>query len=48
MNGHFAEADTRDRMFCKSKHVKGHVMKDSLLMTPMYWSTLHCIVELNI
>ena len=33
-------------MFCQSKHVKGHVMKDSLLMTGIYWSALHCIVEL--
>jgi hypothetical protein len=27
--------------------VKGHV-KDSLLTTRMYWSALHCIVELHL
>ena len=26
--------------------MKEHVMKDSLLMTHMHWSALHCIVEL--
>jgi hypothetical protein len=29
----FTEADTGERMFCYSKHVKGHVIKDSLLTT---------------
>ena len=29
-----------------SKHMKGYVMKDSLLTTCMYWPTLHFIVEL--
>jgi hypothetical protein len=38
---HFTEADTGERMFCQSKHMKGHVMKDSLLMTHMYWSTTY-------
>ena len=28
--------------------MKGHIMKDSLLRTCMYWSTLHCIVELHL
>ena len=48
MKGCFAEADTGERMFCYSRHVKGHVMKDSLLTTHMYWSALHCIVELHL
>jgi hypothetical protein len=26
--------------------MKGHVIKDYLLTTGMYWSALHCIVEL--
>jgi len=34
-------------MFCQNKHVKGLVMKNSLL-TYMYWSTLHCVVELHL
>ena len=33
---HLAEADTGERIFCYSKHVKGHGMKDSLIMTHMY------------
>jgi hypothetical protein len=38
MKEHLAEAEIGERMmFCKSKHVKGHV-KDSLLTTHMYWS----------
>ena len=41
----FAEADTGERMFCESKHMKGHMMKVSLL-THVYWSTLHCTGEL--
>ena len=48
MKGCFAEADTGERMFCKRKHMKGHVMKDALLMTRMYWSILHCVVELHL
>jgi hypothetical protein len=36
----FAEADTGKRMFCESKHVTGHMMKNSLLTTHMYWSPL--------
>ena len=44
----FPEADTSERMFCESKHMKGHVMKNSLIMTGMYWSALHCIVELHL
>jgi hypothetical protein len=31
MKEYFPEADTGERMFCQSKHVKEHVMKDSLL-----------------
>jgi hypothetical protein len=31
----------------KSKHVKGHMMKDSSLTTGMHWSALHCVVELH-
>lgn len=27
-------------------NVKGHVIKDSMLTTGMYWSALYCIVEL--
>ena len=42
----FAEADTEEKMLCK--HVKRHVMKDSLLMTCMYGSTFYCIVELHL
>ena len=37
---HLAEADTGERIFCYSKHVKGHGMMDSLIMTHMYWFTL--------
>ena len=33
-------------MFCWSKLMKGH-MKDSSLMTGMYWFALHCIDEFN-
>jgi len=44
----FAEADTGQRMFCKSQHVKGHVRKDSLLMTHTYQPALHCIVKLHL
>lgn len=40
---HLAEADTGER-----KHGKGHMMKNSLLLTYMYWSALHCIVELHL
>ena len=36
----FAEAHT-------SQHMKGHVMKDSSLMTHMYLSALHCTVEFH-
>ena len=43
-----AEVDPGERMFCKSKHAKGHVTKDSLLATHMCWSALHCIVELHL
>ena len=28
--------------------MKRHMMKDSLLTTRMYWSTLHCIAELHL
>ena len=28
--------------------MKGQVMKDSLLTTHMYWSALHCVVELHL
>lgn len=48
MKEHLAEADTGERMFCSGKLVKGHAMKGTLLMTCMYWSTLHCIVELHL
>jgi hypothetical protein len=48
MKEHCAEADTGGRMFCKSKRVKGHVMKDSLLTTQVYWSAIHCIAELHL
>lgn len=30
------------------KYMNGQVMKDSLLMTHMYWSALHCIAELHL
>ena len=43
----FTEADTGERRFCESKHVKGHV-KDSLLTACMYWSDLRCIFELHL
>ena len=33
-------------MFCQIKHVKGHVMKESLLTICLHWSILHCLVEL--
>ena len=48
MKEHLAEVDTGERMFCKSKHVKGYLRKDSLLTTRMYWSALHCVVELHL
>ena len=44
----FTETDKGERMFCYNKHVKGHVMKDSLLTTCMYWSALCYIVELHL
>jgi hypothetical protein len=44
MKEHFAEADTGETMLCYSKQV----MKDSLLMTHMYWSALHYVVELHL
>jgi hypothetical protein len=47
MKEHLAEVDTGERMFCKSKHVKGYLRKDSFLTTRMYWSALHCVVELH-
>jgi hypothetical protein len=28
--------------------MKGHMMKDSLLMKHMYWSVLHYVVELHL
>jgi hypothetical protein len=28
--------------------MKGHMMKDSLSTTHMYWSALHCIAELHL
>ena len=31
-----------------SKHMKGYVMKDSLLMSHMSWSALHCAVKLHL
>ena len=39
--------------FCWGKHVnechvKGHVTKDSLLTTRLYWSAFHCVVELRL
>ena len=34
--GCFAKAETGERMFCQSQHMKGHLMKNSSLMTPMY------------
>jgi hypothetical protein len=39
----FAEADTGKRMFCKGKHVKKPMMKDSSPRTHMYWFTLHAM-----
>ena len=42
---HFAEADTGERMFWQSKHVKG-LVKNSSLTTCMYWFTLHWVSEL--
>jgi hypothetical protein len=39
---------TRERMFHRSKHMKGHVVKDSLLIICIYWSALHCIFELHL
>jgi hypothetical protein len=45
---HFAEADRGERMLCLSKPVKGHVIKDSLLTTCMYWSAFHCVFELHL
>ena len=47
MKEDFTEADTGENTFCQSKHVKEHVMKDSLLTTCMYWSALHCVAELH-
>ena len=43
-----AEADTGERMFCQSKHARGHMMKDSFLTIHMYWSALHYIDELRL
>jgi len=48
MKENLAETDTGERMFCQSKQVKGHMMKDSLLTAHMYWSALHCVVELHL
>jgi len=48
VKGHFTEADTGERMFCSNKHAEGHMMKDSLLTTHMYWFALHCVVELRL
>jgi hypothetical protein len=28
--------------------MKEHMMKDSLPTTSMYWSTLHCVIELHL
>jgi hypothetical protein len=41
----FAEVDTGERMFYKTEHMKGHIMKDSSLTTHKYWPALHCVVE---
>ena len=46
MKEHFTDADTRERMFCLSKYVNGHVIKYSSLTTVLYWFAGHCIVEL--
>jgi hypothetical protein len=35
-------------MFCSTKHMKGHVMRESLLTTRMHWSELHCGVALRL
>jgi len=43
-----AEVHTGERIFCYSNHMKGHKMKDSLIMTHMYWSDLYCVVELQL
>jgi len=48
MKESFVEADTGERLFCQSRHMKGHVTKASSMMTHMYWSTLHCIVRLHL
>ena len=43
----FPEVDTGERMFTgECKHMEGHVMTDSSLMTHLNCSALHCIVEL--
>ena len=43
----FAEADTGERMFYKTEHMKGHIMKDSSVITSMYWFTLYFVAELR-
>ena len=35
-------------MFSSSKHMKVHMMKYSSITIHMYWSILHCIVELHL
>ena len=41
----FTESDTGERIFCQSKHVKGHMMKDCLLRTHTF-VTVHYVIEL--
>ena len=48
MKEYLAEEDTGERIFGYSQHVKGHVEKHLLIMTHMYSSDLHCVVELHL
>jgi hypothetical protein len=45
---HLAEADTAERIFGYSQHVKEYVEKHLLIMTHMHWSDLYCVVELHL
>jgi len=46
VKGCFPEADTEERLFYSNQHMKGHMMRESLLAAHMCWSTLHCVAEL--
>ena len=49
MKERFTEADMgREDVQLKQTHERTHLMKDSSLTTCMYWSALHCVVELHL